>query len=86
MTATTQEQTRVLAVGRFNSQLVIYLLVYLLVAGLSSGYTLVSPSTSWLLYVATARLTRQHRYLQRTSKLKATGQRVAPAAVTAHQL
>ena len=58
------KQAEVLAAARFNGQVVVHLLAYLVTAGIFAGYTLVSPSTSWLLYVAMARLIRQERYLQ----------------------
>jgi hypothetical protein len=49
--------------ARFNGKLVVYLTIYLAIAGLTAGYTLISPGMCWLLYVALARLVRQHQYL-----------------------
>jgi O-antigen ligase len=61
----------VLAAAYLNGRLVSYLLVYLIIAGTSAGYTLVSPSTSWLLYVSMARVIRQHGWLAHAGYLDA---------------
>jgi O-antigen ligase len=58
-----------LAVADLNGRVVSYLLVYLVIAGMSAGYTLVSPSTSWLLYVLMARVVRQHGWLSHAARL-----------------
>jgi O-antigen ligase len=63
----------VFAAARLNARIVAYLLTYLAIAGISAGYTLVSPSTSWLLYVAMARLIRQHGWLSHAGYLDAHG-------------
>jgi O-antigen ligase len=49
----------------FNADLVAALTWYVLVAGLTAGYSLVSPGSAWLYYVALGRCLRQYRATSR---------------------
>ena len=56
---------RVAAAAAFNRRLLICFLVYLAVGGLAAGQTFTSPTLAWPIYIASARLARQHVYLLR---------------------
>jgi O-antigen ligase len=58
----------VLNLARFNKMLAFYLLIFLAVTGLTSGYTLNSPTLAWLFFVSLSRLVRQHMYLKNVTK------------------
>lgn len=51
------------SLARLNAALVITMVFYLAVAGVTAGFTFTSPTMSWLFFVASARLVRQHQAL-----------------------
>jgi O-antigen ligase len=56
--------TRAFMLASYNKKFSFYLLVFLAISGLTSGYTLTSPSAAWPLYFSLARLVRQDMYLK----------------------
>jgi O-antigen ligase len=54
----------ILACARFNARVSICLFVYLAVSGVTAGFTFVSPTMSWVFFIALARLVRHHHYLR----------------------
>jgi O-antigen ligase len=64
----TPEMDRLRHAARFNQKLLVYFFVYLAVGGLAGGQTFTSPTLAWPIYIALARLARQHMQLMHLQK------------------